>query len=68
MSDSLTTVSREITRYKLDFADTQKDRWNKGGTAGTCDYIVFLYAKGNENFQSGTDLLYITEYYQQLRE
>jgi ATP-dependent 26S proteasome regulatory subunit len=31
MSDSLTTVSREITRYKLDLVETQ-DRWDKGGT------------------------------------
>jgi hypothetical protein len=30
--------------------------------------IFFLYAKGNENHQSGTDLLYTTEEYQQIRE
>jgi len=34
---------------------------------GHGDYI-FFFGKGNENRELGTDFLYLTEYYQQLRE
>jgi len=45
MSNSLTTVYGEITRYTLYLVDTQEDRWDKGGTARPCDYIVFCIQK-----------------------
>jgi hypothetical protein len=31
-SGSLTTVVRELTRYKLDLVGVQEVRWDKGGT------------------------------------
>jgi len=52
-SDSLTTVARELTRYKLDFVDIQEIGWDKGGTVRAGDYI-FFYGKGKENHQLGT--------------
>jgi hypothetical protein len=43
---SLTTVAREIAKYKLDFAGLQEVRWDRGGTEPEDDY-TFLYGKGN---------------------
>jgi hypothetical protein len=40
---SLMTVSRELSRYKLDLAGVQEIRWVGSGT--------FLYGKGNENLE-----------------
>jgi len=40
-SGSLTTVHRELARYKLDLVCIQEDRWDKGGTVE--QGIVFLY-------------------------
>jgi exonuclease III len=31
-SGSLTTVARELARYKLDLVGVQEVRWDKGGT------------------------------------
>jgi len=39
---SLTTVARELARYKLDLAGIQEVRWDKRGTARARDYIFFL--------------------------
>ena len=46
-SDSLTTVARELARYKLDSLGVQEVRWDKGGSVrgGDC---FFFYGKGNE--------------------
>ena len=50
---SLTTVARELARYKFDLVSVQEVRWDKGGTVRAGDYNLF-YGKGNENHQLGT--------------
>ena len=60
-------AARELARYKLDLAGMQEVRWEKEGTVKAGVYS-FFYGKGNENHLLGTVFLYITEYYQQLRE
>jgi len=50
---SLTAVTRELARYKLDLVGVQEVRWDKGGTVRAGDYN-FFYGKGNENHQLGT--------------
>jgi len=64
---SLTTVARELPRYKLDLLGVPEIRWDKGGTVMAGDYI-FLYGKGNENHQMGTGFLYTAEKYRRLKE
>jgi len=56
---SLTTVARELARYKLDFVCVQVVRWGKGDMEKAGDYI-FIYGKGNEN-QLRTGFFYTTE-------
>jgi hypothetical protein len=46
------TVSRELSRYKLDLAGVQEVRWEGGGTEPAGEY-VFFYGKGNENHELG---------------
>ena len=50
---SLTAVTMELARYKLDLVGVQEVRWDKGGTVREGDYN-FFYGKGNENHQLGT--------------
>jgi hypothetical protein len=50
----VTTIIRELLKYKLDLVGVQEVRWDKGGTARAGNYIFFLYGKGNENNQLGT--------------
>jgi hypothetical protein len=45
---SLLTVSRELTRYKLDIVGVQEDRRVGGGTEPAGEY-TFFFGKGNEN-------------------
>jgi hypothetical protein len=50
---SLMTVSRELSRYRLDLVGVQEVRWEGSGTAaaGEC---TFFSGKGNENHELGT--------------
>jgi hypothetical protein len=63
---SLMTVSRELSRYKLDLAGMQEVRW---GTVAPnmVENTHFSTEKGNENHELGTDLLCIRKSYEQLR-
>jgi hypothetical protein len=61
---SLMTVSRELSRYKLDLVGVQEVRWEGGGTEPAGEY-TFFYGKGNENHESG--FLFKRKSYQQLR-
>jgi hypothetical protein len=60
------TVSRELSRYRLDLVGAQEVRWEGSGTVPGGEY-TFLYGKGNENHEFGTGFLYITESHQELR-
>ena len=49
-SGSLTTVARELSRYKLDLVGIQVVRWDNGGMVRAGDYIyiyIFFLRKGN---------------------
>jgi hypothetical protein len=50
---SLMTVSRELSKYKLDLVGVQEVRWEDGGTEPVGKY-TFFYGKGNENHELGT--------------
>jgi exonuclease III len=50
---SLVTVSKELSKYKLDFVGMQEARWEGGGTEPSGEY-TFFYGKGNENNELGT--------------
>jgi hypothetical protein len=56
----LTTIARELARYKLDLVGVQEVRGGREGTVKAGDYI-FFYGKGKENHQLGTEFLYNTE-------
>jgi exonuclease III len=49
---SLMTVSRELSRYRLDLVELQEVRWEGSGTAPAGEY-TFLYGKGDENHELG---------------
>jgi hypothetical protein len=51
---SLMTVLKEISKYKLDLVGVQEIRWDRGGTEAAGEY-TFLYNKGNEDHEFGTD-------------
>jgi exonuclease III len=53
MIGCLTTVARELGKYKLDLVDVQEVRWEKGGTERADDY-TFFYGQGNGDYQLGT--------------
>jgi hypothetical protein len=50
---SLMTVSRELSRYKLDLVGVQEARWEGGGAEPAGEY-TFFYGKANENHELGT--------------
>jgi hypothetical protein len=52
---SLKTVSRELTRYKLDLVGVEEVRWEGGGTEPAGEY-AFFYGKGHENHELRTGL------------
>jgi hypothetical protein len=47
------TVSRELSKYKLDLVGVLEVRWEGGGTEPAGEY-TFFYGKGNENRELGT--------------
>jgi hypothetical protein len=51
---SLMAVSRELSRYRLHLVGMQEVRWERSGTVPAGEYI-FLYGKGNENHELGTE-------------
>jgi hypothetical protein len=53
VSVRVTTVARDLAKYKLNLVDVQEVRWDKEGTVRARDYILF-YGKGKENNQLGT--------------
>jgi exonuclease III len=64
---SLVTVSKELSKYKLDLVGMQEARWDGGGTEPAGEY-KFFYGKGNENNELGTGFFFcIRESYQELR-
>jgi exonuclease III len=52
-SGPLKTVSRELTKYKLDLVGVQEVRWDKGGTDPVGDF-TFFYGNGNSDHHLGT--------------
>jgi exonuclease III len=50
---SLTTVAKEISKYKLDLVGVQEVRWDRGGTEPAGEN-TFFYGMGNENHELGT--------------
>jgi hypothetical protein len=50
---SLMSVSRELSKYKLDFVGVQEVRWESNGNEPVGEY-TFFYRKGNENHELGT--------------
>jgi hypothetical protein len=53
---TLMTVSRELSRYRLELVGVQEG----SGTKSAGEY-TFFYGNGNENHQLGTVFLYIRE-------
>jgi hypothetical protein len=47
------TVSRELSRYRLDLMEVQEVRWEGSDTTPAGKY-TFFYRKGNENHEMGT--------------
>jgi hypothetical protein len=39
---SLMTVAKEISKYKFDFVEVQKERWDRGGTEPAGEYIFSM--------------------------
>jgi exonuclease III len=52
-ASSLVTVSKELSKYKLDLVGVQEVRWEGCGTEPAGEY-TFFNEKGNENYELGT--------------
>jgi hypothetical protein len=50
---SLMTISRKLSKYKLDLVRVKEVRWEGGGIEPAGEYI-FFHGKGNENHELGT--------------
>jgi hypothetical protein len=50
---SLVTVSKELSRYRLDLVEVQEVRWEGSGTERAGEY-TFFYGKVNERHELGT--------------
>jgi exonuclease III len=50
---SLMTVSRELSRYRLDLMGVQEVKWEDSGAVPAGEY-TFFYGKVNENHELGT--------------
>jgi hypothetical protein len=50
---SLLSVSKELSKYKLDLVGVQEVRWEGGGIEPAREY-AFFYGKENENNELGT--------------
>jgi exonuclease III len=50
---SLMSVSRELSRYRLDLVGVQEVRWEGSGTESAREY-TFFNGKWNENHEMGT--------------
>jgi hypothetical protein len=60
------TVSKELSKYKLDLVGVQEVRWEGSGTEPAGEY-TFFYGKGYETHELGTGFFCIRESYQPLR-
>jgi hypothetical protein len=63
---SLVTVSKELSKCKLDLVGMQQIRWECGGNELAGEY-TFFYGNGNDNHELGTGFLCIRQSYQQLK-
>jgi hypothetical protein len=53
------TVSRELSRYRLDLVEVQEVRWEDSSTVPAGEYRVFLYIRESYQQLRGLSLLMI---------